>query len=157
MNNDISYTAPYQIDLGPPPGGEATEGDTLKVIQWLIERTEVVGGVLRINFFNMTRATFTTLGATCPMLAPLQLNLVGARHVFQAAARRLIVANNVTSCNTQIINKLGDAVESAELMAFVYHQGFVRPDQATPYIDYRNLITLVLQHIRWMEHCPSPA
>ena len=82
MNNDISYHGDYHIDLGPPPGGEATEGDTLKVVQWLIGQTEVVGGVLRINFFNLTRATFLTLGTTCPTLAPLKLNLVGARHVF---------------------------------------------------------------------------
>ena len=37
-------------------------------------------------------------------------------------------------------------------MAFVYHQGFIRPEQATPYSDFRNLVALVLQHIRWMEH-----
>ena len=37
-------------------------------------------------------------------------------------------------------------------MAFVYHQGFVRPDLATSYTDFRNLVSLVLQHIRWMEH-----
>ena len=149
---DVSYTEDYVIDLGPPPGGEAAEGDTLKAIQWLVERTEVDGGALKIQFFGLTRATFRTLGTSCPMLAPLQMNLVGARHLLQAASRRLVLADNVASCNVQLINRLGDAAEIAELLGFIYHQAADRPELATPYIDYRNLILLVLQHIRWMEH-----
>ena len=140
MDNDISY-ADYQVDLGPPPGGmDAPEGDTLHVLQWVIDRLEVVAGILRINFFNLNRATFQTLAVICPALAPVKLNLMGIRHIIQVASRRLIMNDNVVSCNNQLINKLGDAVTAAELMAFVYHQGHVRPPQASPYTDFRNLL-----------------
>ena len=132
MDNSVNYTVPYVVDQGHPPGGlNPAEADTLRAVQWTIERLEDRGGELRWNFFELTRPTFATLAATCPLLAPVRLNLLGARHVLESAHKRLLLAENVLSCNTMLIAKFNDAANFQALTDFVYPQDFVRPALAT--------------------------
>ena len=149
---DINYDLNYSVELGPPPGGnEVPEAQTFKIVQWLIDRTEVIDNKSRINFFNLTRIPFATLGTTCTLLALLRQNLLGAKWALQAASKRLVMADNITACNTMLHAKLTDAIRAGQLMEFVYHLGHVRLEMATAYTDFRNVILLLLQLVKWME------
>ena len=107
---DINYDLNYSVKLGPPPrGNKVPEAETLKIVQWMIDRVEVVDDKLRINFFNLTSVQFASLGTTCPLLAPLKQNLLGAKWALQSASKRLVMAKNITACNTMLYNKLTDA------------------------------------------------
>jgi hypothetical protein len=148
----IQYDHGYTVELGPPPGGAAvSEAETLGMIQWIGDQLEVANGVLRLNWFSLNEATFNTLRATCPTYAPLQQKLRGLKWALMAAARRLVLGDNVTAVNTQINMRLTDAATAQGLLAFAYHLGNVRPEPATTYVDLRNVINLLLQHVRFME------
>ena len=68
----IQYDHGYTVELGPPPGGVGvSEAETLRMVQWVGDRLEVVNGVLRLNWFGLNEATFNTLRATCPTYTPL--------------------------------------------------------------------------------------
>ena len=61
------------------------------------------------------------------------------------------MADNITACNTMLHAKLTDAIRAGQLMEFVYHLGHVRLEMATAYTDFRNVILLLLQLVKWME------
>jgi hypothetical protein len=75
------------------------------------------GGELIWNFFQLNRPNFATLA----LLAPIRLNLLAACHVLESASKRLLLAENVLSCNTMLIAKFNDAANFQTLTDFVYH------------------------------------
>ena len=108
-------------------GVEPVENDVLVATNWLIARCVNNQGRFEMNWFGLSNNIFTTLGVSCPLLAPLRRNLGGLRTLLEVVCIGVKDRQNQSTYNQALLGLFQDAERAAELLSFGYHEGYQRP------------------------------